>query len=68
VANEHQQRVITERADLDARRERLARFIGSATFDGLDPAERGRLTRQASIMADYSAVLDERIAAFKEPA
>ena len=67
----HQQRVVDEKAELDAKLEKLKVFIGnsgenpSAIFEGLPPAERSRLIRQASIMEEYSDVLRERIVNFK---
>lgn len=60
----HQQRVVDERLELDAKRMRLAGFFGSPPFNRLPLAEMERLHRQAKIMAEYSAVLGERIAAF----
>ncbi len=60
----HQQRVVTERAELFDKTTKLLAFIGGAMFDGLDPAEQERLRRQADLMNRYVAVLDERIAAF----
>ena len=66
----HQQRVVDEKTELDAKLEKLKAFIGnsglnpSAIFEGLPPAERSRLVRQASIMEEYSDILRERIAQF----
>lgn len=60
----HQIRVIAERADLDARAERLRNFIMGDTFAGLPPDEQHRLRRQRMLMDELSAVLGERIAAF----
>jgi phosphate uptake regulator len=61
----HQQRVVDEKAELDDKLERLYKFFMSAIFEALDEDEKIRLTRQASIMKDYSLILGERIAAFK---
>ena len=60
----HQLRVVAERADLDARTERLSAFTMGDTFRRLPPDERSRLQRQLTLMGELSAVLAERIAAF----
>lgn len=62
----HQERVVTEKAELDEKLAKLNAFTTTlnATFAGLQPAEQERLIRQRGIMAQYSAVLGERIAAF----
>lgn len=62
----HQERVITEKADLDEKLEKLRTFFTTPLFGGLDSAEQDRLSRQFSYMCSYSAVLEERIAAFAE--
>ncbi len=67
----HQQRVVDEKIELDAKLKKLRAFIEnsgenpSAIFAGLPTAERSRLARQASIMEEYSDVLRERIVNFK---
>ena len=65
----HQQRVVDEKAELDAKLEKLAAFIGtkkapSQVFILLPEAERMRLYAQCRVMAEYSNILCERIAAF----
>jgi hypothetical protein len=60
----HQQRVIDEKTDLDAKREKLGEFKKTATFAGLPWQEQERLNTQAHIMTMYSAVLGARIAEF----
>lgn len=60
----HQQRVVTERDELQTKLGALSRFIDSELFDTLPHAEQGRLQRQKLIMIEYVAVLNERIAAF----
>lgn len=60
----HQQRVVDEKAELDAKAIKLHDFFHSATFAGLPEAERGRMERQHAAMAEYSHVLGERIEAF----
>lgn len=61
---EHQKRVVAEKEGLDERLAKLQSFIGTSTFKGLNEPERDRLRSQAKIMADYSFILGERIAAF----
>jgi hypothetical protein len=60
----HQQRVVDERAELDARADRLGAFIEGPVFDTLPEDERTRLSRQHGLMRDLSDVLSDRIAAF----
>lgn len=60
----HQQRVLTERDELDAKLIKLETFLNTPLFDDLDEAEQGRLNRQYQAMLDYSTVLAERIEAF----
>lgn len=62
----HQQRVIDEKADLDAKITRLADFIVfSPTYKSLGSDEKDRLNRQHAAMRTYSGVLRERIEAFE---
>ena len=61
----HQQRVVTEKAELDEKATALSNFIGlSPIFDALDPAEQERLREQNDVMWQYSEILGARIAAF----
>lgn len=61
----YQQRVIEEKRELDAKREKLREFIDSkALYSELNIAERDRLRRQYRLMGEYSEVLGERIEAF----
>lgn len=62
----HQQRVVTERAELDEKRAKLEAFIGSDTYFTLSGMEQNRLQRQHWAMTDYSNILSERIRAFHE--
>lgn len=64
----HQQRVVDEKTELDARMDKLTAFIDTPMFAGLDAAEQERLVRQLHHMGHYTAVLGERIAAFSVPA
>lgn len=59
-----QQRVIDEKAELDAKLGNLIPFLSSDTCHSLPFDERGRLKHQSMVMADYSKILGERIAAF----
>lgn len=65
----HQQRVVDEKAALDDKHNKLRDFLGRDDFVSIvsDEAERERLYRQSSIMAEYSAVLGQRITAFSPP-
>ena len=60
-----QQKVIREKKELDYRLAELAAFFSTEQFNGLDEAEKVRLNVQQFHMQAYSAVLGERIAAFK---
>lgn len=60
----HQERVATEKAELDEKLEKLTAFGRTEIYAGLDAAEKDRLYRQAHAMTLYSVVLGERIAAF----
>lgn len=61
----HQQRVVTEKAELDEKATALSNFIGhSAIFDTLAQAEQERLREQNDVMWQYSEILGARIAAF----
>jgi hypothetical protein len=60
----HQQRVVTEKAELDEKLAKLLAFFQTPIFAGLSEAEQTRLRNQARFMDGYSAVLGERIAAF----
>lgn len=61
----HQQRVLDEKAALDAKMVQLAAFIASSPiYLTLEQAEQVRLARQYSYMKAYSDVLGERINAF----
>lgn len=61
----HQLRVVEEKHQLDDRLQKLGVFIKeSSIYPTLDAAERERLVRQESCMAEYSAILAARITAF----
>jgi len=66
VISSYQQRVIDEKAELDAKAKALSEFIGlSPLFDSIDKDEQERLKLQNDVMWTYSTILGERIAAFK---
>ncbi|WP_333986710.1 Gp49 family protein [Burkholderia cepacia] len=60
----HQQCVIDEKDELDERLLKLNGFFGTSIFTGLADEERERLAAQERVMAEYSAILGDRIAAF----
>lgn len=61
----HQQRVVDEKKELDKKLGKLKAFIETNTrFAGLPVDERRRLNRQCDVMAEYSSILSQRIAAF----
>jgi len=56
-------RVIEEKAELDAKRERLTAFISSPMFTKLPTEECNRLRLQQITMDNYSIILGDRIKA-----
>lgn len=60
----HQQRVVAERDELNAKFDKLTEFLKGDLFKSLPADERERLTRQHAIMEQYSNVLAERIVHF----
>jgi hypothetical protein len=61
----HQQRVVDEKFELDTKIAALEDFLtNNAMFKKLDGGEQNRLVHQAVVMATYSDILGERIAAF----
>ena len=60
----HQQRVIDEKAELDAKHKKLGEFFNSPTFKGLPEVERSLLREQFNAMSRYSGVLAARSALF----
>jgi CBS-domain-containing membrane protein len=62
---EYQQRVITEKTDLDEKLSKLSSFIEREDFRSIVRTdEQERLIRQKVIMGLYSEVLAERVASF----
>ena len=62
----HQQRVVAEKTELDAKLTALDAFFLSERWAAVDMDEKSRMLAQADVMADYSLILGARIAAFKE--
>ena len=60
----HQQRVVDEKVELDAKLALLQKFWNAPMFETLPVEEKQRLLKQGGLMMGYSAVLGERIAAF----
>lgn len=61
----HQERVIAEKDALDEKIGKLGYFVKSSPiFKTLPVAEQLRLTKQLSVMGEYSIILKDRIAAF----
>jgi len=60
----YQERVVTEKVDLDIKLTKLESFFQTETYATLEVLERVRLKAQAYHMRQYSNVLGERIAAF----
>lgn len=60
----HQERVVVERDELNAKIVKLDEFIKGSVFSSLPVAEQLRLTSQRGYMKLYLGVLKERIAAF----
>jgi hypothetical protein len=60
----HQERVVTEKAELDEKIDKLDAFRAGTIFPTLPTEEQDRLNQQLSHMRAYSGVLADRIAAF----
>jgi len=61
----HQERVITEKAELSEKVSKLETFLDGAVYASLPAGEQMRLSRQYLIMQLYEQVLSERIGAFE---
>ena len=62
----HQQRVVTELDELNEKREKLAAFFNTETYNGLPAVERTLLMAQSTIMQSYASILGQRIAGFTQ--
>lgn len=60
----HQERVVTEKKELEDKISKLGAFIVGPKFVSLNATERSLLARQHTIMLAYQEVLHERIAAW----
>ncbi len=60
----HQERVVTERDELDEKLHKLEVFLQGTLYASLPEGEKTRLVMQQGFMAGYLQVLNERIAAF----
>lgn len=63
----YQERVVTEKTELDTKLKGLTDFIEGEKFPALDNAEKARLIAQKLVMEEYSGILGERIEAFSAP-
>ena len=64
-ADDFQQRVIKEHAELSERGRKLETFILGSVFNTLPKEEKDRLERQLIRMSEYRNILQERIDAFE---
>ena len=60
----HEQRVVDERQELEAKLSKLRDFLKTDICLSLPVNERSLLARQARVMAEYSEILAERINSF----
>ena len=61
---EYQQRIVTEKRQLDERLKKLNIILTSEMIQSFPEDEQKRMKRQSEVMAEYSKILGERIAAF----
>jgi hypothetical protein len=61
-----QERVVSEKKELDLKRKGLSEFLDGEVFSGLPVKEQGLLLRQFTVMTAYSQILRDRIACFKK--
>ena len=60
----HQERVVEEKRELDAKIEKLEAFLLDPKFHDLDSCDQGLLFHQARAMKTYSHILADRIERF----
>ena len=60
----HQQRVVDEKTELDAKLDKLVAFFEMPMFKTIQIEEQMRLAKQCEYMSLYSQVLGDRIDAF----
>lgn len=61
---EYQQRVMAEKEELDAKKNKLGEFMESDTFKQLEGVDQGHLHSQYIAMTQYSVLLGQRISRF----
>jgi hypothetical protein len=66
MGRDYMDRVIDEKRELDAKRSKLAEFIGGDIYPTLDEIDRDLLVEQLDLMKEYSVVLADRIGRFEE--
>lgn len=64
---DYQLRVVDKKKELDEKIERLSTFVSGRNFEALEREERVRMGAQLNSMREYSAILGERINAFRIP-
>lgn len=60
----HQERVVTEKNELEDKVTKLVAFFETDFFSKIDKDEQERLKRQSGFMQSYLEVLEERISNF----
>lgn len=61
---QHEERALTEKAEIDTKREYLMAFIEGEVFGTLQPEDQNLLKLQLSVMKTYSDILAIRIGKF----
>ena len=61
---EYKTRVLDERSALHDKIDKLAAFLKTPTYSGLDDEDRALLSQQLRAMRNYIDILDERISRF----
>lgn len=63
---DYQERVVTEKADLDEKLSKLSEFVENDIFSNLPKVEQELLSTQLNVMKKYSGLLGKRITLFRE--
>lgn len=61
----YQERVVLELNELQDKRDKLAVFLEGKYLKTINNAEKRRLSQQAEVMAEYAAILKDRIDNFE---
>ena len=61
---QHEERALTEKAEIDTKREYLMTFLEGEVFETLQPEDQNLLKLQVSVMKTYSDILAIRIGKF----